>query len=78
MLDAKTAKMVMEAVNKGDGVHYGNIISLTDARRMTSIEISENGGYPVLAMQKGDMTILVWIRNDGEDLNVARVKFVTW
>lgn len=77
MLDLRTAKKVMETVNKGDGVHYGELITLTEARRMKMIEVSEKGGYSILAMQKGDMTILVILYVTDNHID-CKVKFVCW
>lgn len=77
MLDLRTAKKIMETVNKGDGVHYGDIITLTEARRMKMVEVSETGGYSIVSMQKGDMTILVRVLVKDNHID-CKVKFVCW
>lgn len=78
MLDEKTAKLVFETVNRGDGNHYGNIITLEDAKRMEEIKISEEGGYVILAFQTGDLTILVRVSECTPGMKTARVQFACW
>ena len=79
MLDAETAKIVMEAINEEAAKkHYGEVITLEEARRMEDIKIAERGGYAILAFQRGDLTMLVKVSEIASGKRTAKVNFVCW
>lgn len=75
MLDIKTATTVMTDVNR-----EGFNISLEDAVRMCPITQSvKTTGYTILALQRGDCTILAWVKFDKElGVMVCAVKCQSW
>ena len=56
MLDYSTARKISEYINT---YYEESVLSVEEAILMEEIEISENIGYKVLALQKGSVTILV-------------------
>lgn len=75
MLDIKTATTIMNAVNR-----EGFNISLEDAVRMCPITQSvKSTGYTILALQRGNCTILVWVQFDEKlGVMVRGVKCKSW
>lgn len=77
MLDIKTATLVKNAINKEMN---GEIATLEDACRMQPISQTTYGsGYTILALQYGDLTILVWIQfSEKLGAMVRKVKTQAW
>lgn len=77
MLELKTAVKVMDAVNE---CMRSKLLTLEDACRMQPIiQSTQDVGYTILAMQRADMTILVWIQiKEGTGIIVRDVKIQTW
>ena len=77
MLDIKTATLVKNAINKEMN---GEIATLEDACRMQQISQTTHGsGYTILALQYGDLTILVWIQfSEKLGAMVRKVKTQAW
>lgn len=76
MLDMKSAKLIRDAINK----YFDNkVIDLENVCRMQPIQVNTNGGYTILGIQRGDLTILVWVRfGEISGLNVLGVKALEW
>ena len=78
MLDLKTATIVRNAINK----HFSTpeTISLEAVCRMQPIVQNTSGsGYTILAMQYGDLTILVWVQySEKLGVIVRGVKSQAW
>ncbi len=78
MLDIKTARIVREAINE----HFSspNMVSLEAVCRMQPVVQNTSGsGYTILALQFGDLTILVWVQFDEEQGVIVRsVKAQAW
>lgn len=54
-------------------------ISIKDVMRMQPVSLCEEGGYTIYAMQRGDLTILVWIQYNKLNHPVVRaVKTQAW
>ena len=74
MLDIKTATIVRKAINE----HFSspNMVSLEAVCRMQPVVQNTNGiGYTILALQSGDLTILVWVQfNEKLGVMVRSVK----
>lgn len=61
MLDIKTATLVRKAINE----HFSStdMVSLEAVCRMQPVVQNTRGsGYTILALQYGDLTILVWVQ----------------
>lgn len=75
MLDINTAKIVKAGIKKELDID----LTLNDICRMQPIPTHERGGYTILAMQCGDLTILVWVWVDENgSVRVTRAKRVSW
>ena len=78
MLDIKTATIVRKAINE----HFSspNMVSLEAVCRMQPVVQNTNGsGYTILALQFGDLTILVWVQfNEKLGVMVRSVKAQAW
>ncbi len=78
MLDIKTATIVLKAINE----HFSSpdMVSLEAVCRMQPVVQNTSGsGYTILALQYGDLTILVWIQfNEKLGVRVIRVKSQAW
>lgn len=74
-MDMNTAKTVMNSVHK-----EGFNISFEDACRMQPVpQGTRTGGYTVLSLQKGDLTILVWVQFNAElGVIVRKVRSQVW
>ncbi len=75
MLDFNTARIIKAAIKKETGIDlYTN-----DVCRMQPIPRHESGGHSILAIQCGDLTILVWVYVDeAQGLRVVKVKTCAW
>ncbi len=78
MLDIKTATIVRKAINE----HFSSpdMVSLEAVCRMQPVVQNTSGsGYTILALQYGDLTILVWIQfSEKLGVRVIRVKSQAW
>ena len=78
MLDIKTATLVRKAINE----HFSSpdTISLEAVCRMQPVVQNTNGsGYTILALQYGDLTILVWVQfSEKLGVIVRSVKAQAW
>lgn len=76
MLDIKTATLVHKAINK----HFPDMVSLEAVCRMQPVVQNTSGsGYTILALQYGDLTILVWVQfSEKLGVMVRRVKGQEW
>lgn len=78
MLDIKTATIVRKAINE----HFSSpdMVSLEAVCRMQPVVQNTSGsGYTILALQYGDLTILVWIQfSEKLGVRVIRVKSHAW
>lgn len=77
MLDLKTAKLVMNKVNQYCG---GPNITLEDAVRMQPLpQHCSMSGCTVLGLQRGDISILVWIQfNETLGTLIRNVRTIEW
>lgn len=78
MLDTKTATLVRKAINK----HFSSpdMVSLEAVRRMQPV-VKNTGGndYTILALQFGDLTILVWVQfSEKLGVMVRKVESQAW
>ena len=76
MLEINNAKTIMEAVKKVLDIE----LTLEEACRMQPIPLSpEMRGYTILALQRGDSTILVWAKFSVVlGICIEKVKNCTW
>ncbi len=78
MLDIKTATLVRKAINK----HFSSpdMVSLEAVRRMQPVvQNTSDSGYTILALQYGDLTILVWVQfSEKLGVMVRSVKGQAW
>lgn len=78
MLDIKTARIVRKAINE----HFSStdMVSLEAVCRMKPVVQNTSGsGYTILALQFGDLTILVWVQfNEEQGVIVRSVKAQAW
>lgn len=78
MLDIKTAALIRKAINE----HFSNsdAVSLEAVCRMQPVVQNTRGsGYTILALQFGDLTILVWVQfNEEQGVIVRSVKAMAW
>ena len=78
MLDIKTATLVRKAINE----HFSSpgMVSLEAVCRMQPVVQNTSGsGYTILALQFGDLTILVWVQfNEKLGVMVRSVKAQAW
>lgn len=77
MIDLLSATVIRNEVNKKIGI---NSITLEDALRMQPIsQSSMSDGYTILALQKHNITILVWIHvSEQTGIVVRGVKTRAW
>ncbi|MBR6614072.1 MAG: hypothetical protein IKK84_04830 [Clostridia bacterium] len=76
MLDISTAKLVKKAI---DDHFKKEVISLESVCRMQPIEVNmRSDGYTILAIQHGDLTIMVWIQIGDVGTIVRAVKTQAW
>lgn len=60
MIDIKSATLIRKAINEEMG---SEAVTLEDVCRMTPIsQFSKGSGYTILALQCGDLTVLVWVQ----------------
>ena len=78
MLDIKTATLVRKAINE----HFSSpdMVSLEAVCRMQPVVQNTSGsGYTILALQYGDLTILVWVQfSEKLGVMVIRVRGQAW
>ena len=78
MLDIKTATIVRKAINE----HFSSpdMVSLEAVCRMQPVVQNTSGsGYTILALQYGDLTILVWVQfSEKLGVMIRRVKGQAW
>ena len=78
MLDIKTATLVRNAINN----HFSSpdMVSLEAVCRMQPVvHNTSDSGYTILALQYGDLTILVWVQfSEKLGVMVRRVKGQAW
>ena len=78
MLDIGTATFVHKAINE----HFATLdmVSLEAVCRMQPVvQNTGSSGYTILALQFGDLTILVWVQFDEEfGVIVRSVKVQAW
>lgn len=78
MLDIKTATLVRKAINK----HFSSpdMVSLEAVCRMQPVvQNTSDSGYTILALQYGDLTILVWVQfSEKLGVMVRRVAAQAW
>ena len=78
MLDIKTATLVRKAINE----HFSSpdMVSLEAVCRMQPVVQNTSGsGYTILALQYGDLTILVWVQfSEKLGIVIRRVKGQAW
>ena len=78
MLDHSLAMNILEAIRE-HYAPYTTDISMKDVCRMQPVSLCEEGGYTILAMQRGDLTILVWVQYNKLNHPVVRsVKTQAW
>jgi hypothetical protein len=74
-LDKYTAARIAEAINCWAGKeHRKEIITSAEVMKLQPITTDERNGYVIFPYQWGDVTILVWLRNDGS----LFTKTVSW
>ena len=78
MLDIKTATIIRSAIN--DHFSTPNMVSLESVCRMQPVPQNTTGsGYTILALQLGDLTILVWVQfSEKLGVIVRSVKAQAW
>ena len=83
MIDRQLANVIKPDINRVYKEIYGenqeDIVNIDDVRRMDEIQISEDGGYAILAIQKKHITILVKVKQQGKHTyTIPKVEFVEW
>ena len=78
MLDIKTATIVRKAINEHFSVP--DMVSLESVCRMQPVaQNTSGGGYTILALQLGDLTILVWVQFcEKQGVVVRKVNAQAW
>lgn len=78
MLDIKAATLVRKAIN--EHFHSTDMVSLEAVCRMQPVVQNTRGsGYTILALQYGDLTILVWVQfSEKLGVMVRGVKAQAW
>ena len=78
MLDIKTAAVIRKEINK----HFSTpgMVSLESVCRMQPVAQNTSGSaYTILALQFGDLTILVWVQFSEElGVTVRKVNAQAW